>query len=288
MEQLGPISAPDLTGIHEEALAWTRRDGFDRAMAVFCEEMVAFHSGRQVANLGMGHTLIWAIAALIVYFDQARPEGVTFTEIAHLCEAGGLGGRKAAKSAIDALRSGGLVTALPRPEDRRARRLRPTQKLLDLEHDNIVGRLKALELTQPLPGRAEELGRGPRALHAFLGGNVEAFVHARFRLYDGFSEVQAFMDRSCGYMILLDLLRRAHAGEDDLAMTEASPSDLSARFDISRAHVRKLLTRAHERGWIAAELETGRIRLDPGFHRRMRHWIGVEFVWMWRLVAPSF
>jgi len=278
------IPAPDVEGILEEAELWTELPLFDYAMKRFCFEMVAFHGGSRIANLGMGHTLAWAAAVLIVYLDHQRAEGVTSTEILRLCDAGGIGGRKAVGSAIDALRSAGLVSIHPKPNDARAKRLRPTAALFDLHHDNLAARLTALEILQPLSAPASEVARRLPTLLAFLGGNVEAFARTRFRLYDKFPEVRAFMDRSCGYMILLDLLRRVHFPGDEPLTSEASPSHLAAQFHVSRAHVRKLLQNAHENGWILAP-EGGQIILDPRFFRRMRLWIGAEFVWMWRLVG---
>jgi hypothetical protein len=276
------VAPPSSAGLVEEAAELTKRPGFDAAMLRFCEALVAFHSGRRVANLGAGRTLSWAVATLIVYLDHGEARGVDFTQILRLCEAGGLGARKAVKRVIDTQVATGLVTREARPEDARARRLRPAPALLALHHESLAARLGALELVQPLWGPARRIAHEPPTLMAFLGGNVEAFARAGFRLYDAFPEVRAFMDRACGYLILLELLRQASTGERDAA---ASATRLAERFDVSRAHVRKLSDMARANGWLAGARERGDFALDPAFVGRLRLWIGAEFVWTWRLVA---
>ena len=279
------VTPPSTAGLMAEAQAWTRRPAFDAALRRFCEGMVAFHSGRRVANVGLGRTLNWAAASFVVYLDHARPEGVGFSQILQICAAGGLGGRKAVRHALDALIATDLARLHDRPDDARVRRLRPTPALLALHRESLAARLSALELVQPLWAPGREIARDPAALYAFLGGNVEAFATARFRLYDEFPEVRAFMDRACGYLILLDLLRAAPFGARDADYARASR--LAEAFHVSRAHVRKLLAMAQAQGWLVEGPRRGDVALSPAFAARLRLWIGAEFVWLSRLVEGA-
>jgi len=287
MEQRDPISAPNLATLEDEARRLTQHPAFDRARAEFCDGLINFHVGRRLANIGIGHTLGWAVAALIVYLDHALPEGVTSAHLARLLTAGRLAGPKAVKGAINVLLSFGLIEQETHDADRRAKRLRPTDLLLDVQRDNVVARLSALEIVQPLPRPAREWGRENRVVIAFLGGNVRAFAHHKFRLYDGFPEIRAFMDRACGYLVLLDLLRRADDTRGGVIVTAASPSALASRFDISRAHVRKLLAAAQAQRWLEIDAHGGSVLLDSSFHQRLIIWIALELVWTWRLVRPD-
>jgi hypothetical protein len=287
MEQRDSICAPNLAALEDEARRLTQHPAFDRALTLFCDGLINFHVGRRLANVGMGHTLGWATAVLIVYLDHALPEGVTSAHLARLLTAGGLAGPKAVKGAINVLLSFGLIEQETHGADRRAKRLRPTALLLDVQRDNVVARLSALEIVQPLPRPAREWGRESRVVIAFLGGNVRAFAHHKFRLYDSFPEIRAFMDRACGYLVLLDLLRRADDASGGAIVTAASPSALASRFDISRAHVRKLLAAAQAQRWLDVDASVGCVFLDASFHRRLILWIALEFVWMWRLVRPD-
>jgi len=287
MNKIDSISLPNVEGILEEADEWTRRPGFDGAMQRFCLEMVASHSGSRIANFGMRHTLAWAVSVMIVYLDYRRAEGVTFSEIVRFCEAGGLGSRKAVRSVIDGLLSIGLLTVQSKPGDRRAKRLRPTDTLFELHYDNLAARLAALEMLQPQSVPATQAARRPSTLLAFLGGNVEAYARLKFRLYDQFPEVSAFMDRTCGYIILLDLLRQATAHGGAPVIVEALPVEMAARFHVSRAHVRKLLQEARDNGWFGLKPGGRQIVFHPVFYSRIRLWIGAEFAWMWRLVGQA-
>jgi hypothetical protein len=286
-EQRDSISEPDLAALEDEARMIETHPDFDRALGAFCDGLISFHSGRRLANLGLGYTLGWAVATLVLYLDHASPEGTTSAKLIELCTAGGLAGAKAVKGAVRVLLSFGLLAEETRPDDRRAKRLRPTELLFDIQTDNIVARMAALEILRPLPGPAREWGRRREVLLAFCRGNVEAFARHRFKLYDGFPEVRAFMDRACGYLVLLYILNSV--GPTSAAATPAtvSLSAIAARFDVSRAHVRKLLAAARDQGWLKGGSKRDQIFLEPSFHRRLRHWIALEFVWAWRLVGPN-
>jgi hypothetical protein len=287
MEQRDSFSAPNLAALEDEARRVIQHPAFDRARQVFCDGLINFHVRRRLTNIGLGYTLGWATAALVVYLDHALPEGVTSAQLIRLLTAGRLAGPKAVKGAINVLLSFGLIEQHARADDRRAKRLRPTDLLLDLQRDNIVARLSGLEIVQPLPSRACEWGRENSVVIAFLGGNVRAFAHHKFRLYDGFPEIRAFMDRACGYLVLLNLGRDAREAKDAGIVTVASPSALASRFDVSRAHVRKLLAAARAQRWLDIDANSGRVLLDASFHQRLMLWIALEFVWTWRLVRPD-
>lgn len=284
-KQRDSISAPDLATLEAEARALQAHPKFDHALAAFCDGMIGSYTGRRLANIGLGHTLGWVVSVLIIYLDHALPEGTTSAQLISLCTAGRLAGAKAVKGAIRVLLSFGLVAEEAHATDRRAKRLRPTQLLLDIHSENIVARLAALEIIQVLPKPATEWGRERSVMLAFFGGNIEALTQSGFRLYDGFPEIRAFMDRACGYLILLDLLNGVVPTRNG-ATTTALPSALAARFDVSRAHVRKLLAMAQNAGWLQFEPKRDQVLLESTFHGRLRHWVALEFVWTWRLVRP--
>jgi hypothetical protein len=287
MKQKDPSFGPDLAGLQNEALALQQHPNFDRALAAFCSGMVGFHTGRRLANIGLGHTLGWAISVLVIYLDHAAPEGTTAAQLVKLCTSGSLSGAKAVKGSIRVLLALKLVEKEAHRTDRRAKRLRPSELLLQIHHDNIVARLTALEFVQPLPQPAIRWGRERSVLLSYFGGNTKAFARSKFRLYDGFPEIRAFMDRASGYPILLDILNSVTATTNGGIAATASPSAIAARFDISRAHVRKLLAMACDNGWMEFQKERNQILIERNFHQRLRHWIALEFVWIWRLVRPD-
>ena len=176
-----------------------------------------------------------------------------------------------------------MIAAEDEPGRGLPRRLRPTPKLIETMHQNLTVRLAAIERVIPWPAPAAEWARAPGVLAAFVGGQVAAYSQENFLLFDCFPEVRAFMDRHCGYLVLLDALGRAEATTEGAAAS-APPSEVARKFAISRAHVRKLFGAAAAHGWLVYE-PGGRIAFSAESYGRLRLWIGHEFVWTRRLLA---
>lgn len=287
MKQRDSNTAPDRAALDQEARALRAHPDYDQAVRAFCRGMIDTHAGRRLANIGLGHTLGWAVAVLIVYLDHVSPEGTTTAQLVELCTRGGLAGPKAVKGAISTLLSFELIGQDDHPNDRRAMRLRPLPLLLDIQADNVAARLAALEIVQPLPAPANDWGRQREVMLAFYGGNVEAFARHQFRLYDGFPEIQAFMDRASGYLLLLELLRNCGPADSAGIPSAVAPSALAPRMDVSRTHLNKLLVAARDEGWLAIKPRSGEVFLAPDFHQRLQHWIALEMVWTWWLVRDA-
>lgn len=287
MKQRDTNSPPDRTALEQEASALRAHPGFDRAVRAFCQGMIETHAGRRLANIGLAHTLGWATAVLVVYLDHVSPQGTTTSQLVQLCTTGGLAGPKAVRGAIRTLLSFELIAEEDHPTDRRARRLRPRPLLLDIQADNVAARLAALEIVQPLPAPANDWGRRRHVMLAFYGGNVEAFARHQFRLYDGFPEIQAFMDRASGYLLLLELLQNCGPAAGAGIPSAVQPAVLAPRMDVSRTHLNKLLAAARDEGWLAVRPRSGEVLLDPDFHARLQHWIALELVWTWWLVREA-
>jgi hypothetical protein len=283
-EQGDGFSPPDRATLEAEAAALTSHPAFDAAALAFCRGMTGFHAGRWVLNVGLSDTPRFVVAALVIHLDAAWPGGATTARVARLCQAGGLAGPKAAKGALSVFRAAGLIRDRPDGSDRRARRLAPTPALLGLMCENLTMRLQAQEALTPLPAAAADWAATEGVLAAFLGRNIEAYAGMDFRLYDGFPEVRAFMDRQCGYLILLELVA-AQLAVSCGAVPRLSLSALAQRFDVSRAHVRRLLTDGLAHGWLRVCGHGGDVAVEPETFARLRFWIALEFAWTWRLVG---
>jgi hypothetical protein len=274
-------AAPDRARLVEEAQALTAHPEFDDAMRAFCRNLTDFHARSR--RVGITDTITWSIAVLVMHCDATEPNGVNASRLVAVCRSGGLSGVDAAHNAIDALIDGGMIVAedaagpgLPRP-------LRPTPKLVETMHENLTVRLAAIEPVIPWPAPAQTWARAPGVLAAFLGGNVAAYSQQNFLLFDCFPEVRAFMDRHCGYLVLLDALGRAKATTEG-ATAWAPPSEIAGKYAVSRAHVRKLFGAAAAHGWLAYR-PGGRIAFSAESYGRLRLWIGHEFAWTRRLLA---
>ena len=285
MKQRDSNSAPDRAALEDEARASQAHPDFDRAVKALCQGMIDTHARpaprqyRPRPHFGLGD----CGADCLSRSYQARGDDLVGARCG-LLAAGVEGGEGRHQEPI-VLRADRKRRA---PMNRRATRLRPTQLLLDIQtSENIVARLAALEIVQPLPLPAHEWGRRRSVMLAFYGGNVEAFARHRFRLYEGFPEIQAFMDRACGYLVLLDMLQKAGPASSAGVPTTVLPSALAPRLNVSRTHINKLLATAQDEGWLKVGPKRSEIFLEPTFYRRLRDWVALEFVWTWWLVRAA-
>ena len=88
--------------------------------------------------------------------------------------------------------------------DRRARCLCPTPALIETMQDNLTIRFSAMEPVIAWPKPAIEWARTEGMLAAYVQGNVVAHRRERHILLEHFPEVRIFMDRHCGYHILME------------------------------------------------------------------------------------
>jgi hypothetical protein len=144
--------------------------------------------------------------------------------------------------------------------------------------ENLAMRLEAQAQLTPFPEPAAAWARRPGVLEAFVRGNVEAFAGAGFRLDADTPEVRAFMEPQCGYLVLLALVQASLGGET------WTLSAMATRFDVSRAHIRKLLAMGQAKGWLVGG-GGATPALSPAARAELRRWIGREFAWTARLVA---
>lgn len=187
------------------------------------------------------------------------------------------------RNAIALLRQSGMILVDGRAANGSAQRLRPAPQLVATMQSELALRLAAMEPVMEWPKPAAEWARTEGVLMAFVRGNVEAYRRERFTLYSAFPEIRAFMDRHCGYLILMDSLTRL-AVSNGGASAVLPLSEMSRKYDVSRAHVRKLFRAAAARDWLIFE-DGGRLTIPATTFSRFRLWFGHEFVWTHRLVG---
>ena len=164
-----------------------------------------------------------------------------------------------------------------------AHRLRPTPALVKTMQDNLFIRFSALEPIITWPKPAAEWARTNGVLSNFVRGNVIAYRRNRHILFETFPEVRIFMDRHCGYHILMEVfscLKISALG----ASGTVSLSDVGNKFAVSRAHVRKLLIAATDQNWLKYE-PGGQVTINPHSLARYRLWFGHEFTWIRRVAG---
>lgn len=274
---------PDLTDLIEEAEAHTRHPGFDAAMRAFCRGLADFHAAGSASKAGVVDTITFAVAVLVLYLDAHAPEKANASHLVATCAEGKLAGATAVRNAIASLWRDGMIAATEPINAGQPRRLSPTAALVETMKDNLSVRLSAMEPVLRWPKPAAEWARTKGVLEAFVRGNVEAYRRERHVLFERFPEIRSFMDRRCGYHILLDVLGRLEMSSSG-ASTVVPLSEVADRFAVSRTHVRKLFKAAADRGWMNLQARGG-LTIGRESLARYRLWFGLEFTWARRLVG---
>ena len=152
----------------------------------------------------------------------------------------------------------------------------PTEKLVETLHQRWRSNFEAIRLVLPEGADALAALQRPEFTPAFVGQFTEHFL-AGFRFVDYAPEVQLFIERNAGLVMLFNIML---AGERDdtfppMRPVRVSISALATRFGVSRAHVRKLLRDAEVSGLLErAGVEEGRLMLSAGFRAAMETVVG--------------
>jgi len=275
---------PDPDNIELEAASYVEHPQFDVAMRAFCGGLAEFHSVARTRRTGGVDTITWAVTMLVIYLDAYSPQHANAAQIVAICQEGRLSVATATRNAIALLRQAGMITADGAAGGGRAHRFSPTPALIETTQDNLAIRFAAMEPLIAWPKPAGEWARTDSVLLAFARGNVEALRYGGYKLYDNFPEVRNFMDRRCGYLVLLYSLARLEMSADG-GTAVMCLSEVAADFAVSRAHIRKLFAEATARRWLSFEPGSGRLVVSAQALARYRLWFGHEFAWMRRLTA---
>ena len=248
-------------------------------MLAFCRGLADFHATGLSGRGGVVDTVTFAVAMLTLYFDRYGPERANANYFAALCADGKLAGATAVRNAIARHLHAGMILAeeprvagaAPSPETD-AKALRGDRGV------DLAVRLAAIEPVIAWPKPAAEWAETDGALDGFVRGNVEAYRRARYTLFQKFPEVRGFMDRHCGYHILLDALARMEA-RDKGAFGVLRLHEVAARFAVSRAHVRKLFAAANARAGGAPLEAAALLRTDGETLDSFRSWSRLWCAW---------
>jgi hypothetical protein len=274
---------PDLANVEDEAKQHVEHPAFDEAMLAFCRGLADFHSVALSRRAGVVDTVTWAVALLVLYLHEHAPERANASRLVAICAQGQLAGATAVRNAIALMRQGGMIVSDEPSTTGLAHRLRPTAALIATMQDNLAIRFSAIEPVIAWPKPAAAWARTDGVLSSFVRGNVEAYRRERHILFEPFPEVRTFMDRHCGYHILMEIISRLAISEQG-ASGIVSLSGVSDKFAVSRPHVRKLLQAASERDWLSYE-SSGQLTIGAHALARYRLWFGHEFTWIRRVAG---
>jgi DNA-binding MarR family transcriptional regulator len=255
----------DLPAHHslEEILAHPR---FVEARNAMVREMLALYEHDAFLNrllLQVGRNLVFVVIMCLDarYREDDRATWPTLRAVARAMAGFNLASpRRVADLVSRLIKTGYLAQAVAR-QDRRARILRPTKKMIVQDQDWLRSHYMPLQVLYPKPGYGRIMRRDPAFQRAQRLVSASFFPFAAQTLARHPAMVQ-FMIREGGIMILIKLI--ALTGPKADTTREIVYSDIGARFGVSRTQVRNLLQEAEKAGFVRLSQQGGRyVQLTP-------------------------
>jgi hypothetical protein len=247
----GPLSAAAIAELRAHP-------GFPNAMRTLFGGMLALYRGNRLLNMLINDRGRLLIGWLALYLREGgapdgRGSGFGIGQMKALCAAAGLAspGRTAAMLAV--LRMSGHIASASAPQDRRRHILVPTEKLRAAHRDRWRHVVAALREIDPETAALVTID-DPDFLAAYVRASADEFLGG-IRFVDLAPEVELFLDRNAGLMVLFSLMLGG-TDKDTVPPRQPVPLSISAlanRFGVSRVHVRTLLRDAELQGLIRRE-----------------------------------
>ena len=174
------------------------------------------------------------------------------------------------RTLVDMLQHHGAIEIVPSERDRRSLRLVPTDLLHDTHLvwlESVLPAVTEMFVLPPLQADREALrGLARRYATSIMLRNLMD----RFTIFDGFPEVETFMNRRHGYLLVLEL-----ACHDGLH-TEVRRAEAAKRYGVSPAHIATLLADAEKKGWLTRVPRASDVELSSWFAERLDIWVARE------------
>ncbi len=263
-------NAPDLT---EEAIASLQgHPGFEAAMLAAATAIIDLYRDNWVLNRLVNDRGRFILGLMIIslHFAADHDEGFTPAQLQETAGAAGVCSPGRITAFLASLRLLGLLRPVP-TEDRRQRRLVPTERFLALHRERWRRLFEALAMIRPEGETAITALNDP----VFIGGFARALVAAHcsgLRMAQFVPEVRSAVERDAGFTVLLSLLLA------EVTEQSASIAVLARRFSVSRAHVLMVLREAERWGLAAPVGPRGGYRAGPGLGAVMRRFFAIMFL----------
>lgn len=262
-------AGPDLGTAAVAALV--NHPGFDKVMLTTATGTIDLYRGQWALNRLVNDRgrFVPGLMILDLHFTGGGA-GFTTAQLRSEAAAHGICSPGRINALLASLRLLGFLKPVE-AEDRRVRRLAPTERFLALHRARWDRQFEVLALIR------DEAETARRALHnsAFLGAFAHALVAAYrggARVMDLVPELQPTAERDAGLMMLFSLLTGASAGE------AVSISTLSRRFLVSRAHVLAVLREAQEARLAVPTGPRGGFAAGPALLATLRRFFAIMFL----------
>jgi hypothetical protein len=258
-------AAPDSTAI-ARLRAHPR---FPEAAKYIAEALTEIYEGNRIMNTMLNERARGQIGYLILMMQwasssQHAAQGVTMARMKAACTRMNYCSPNRVESIMAVMRLFGYIRLETDPYDHRVKVIVPTEKLIGNYVERWRRHFHAMTLIMP----EGETGLAALKHEHFAGAFVREISReysAGLRVANASREIDTFLDRNCGMMILLFLVSKGVPDETITGALRAtvSISGLARRFGVSRPHVRKLLADAEAEGLVGDATGETPIRLLP-------------------------
>jgi biotin operon repressor len=230
---------------------------FAAAVMAAATAMVEQYHGHWILNRLVNDRgrFILGLMILDLHFIDGGGEGFTAGRLREIAGASGVCSPGRITAFLAALRLVGFLRPIA-ADDRRLRRLAPTERFLDFHRDRLRKLFGALAAIDPAGDAAIAALHRPEFLAIFAHTLSVAFRRG-FRVADFVPELRPTVERDAGLTMLFALL------VEDAAGRAVSIASLAQRFSVSRAHVLTVMREAEHAGLAMPAGPRGGYRAGP-------------------------
>jgi biotin operon repressor len=245
---------------------------FDAAMLAAATAVVEQYRGHWLLNRLVNDRgrFVLGLMILDLHFNEGGGVGFTAGRLREVAGANGVCSPGRITAFLAALRLVGFLHQVA-ADDRRLRRLAPTERLLDLHRDRLRSLFKALALIDAAGDEAVAALHSPAFIGAFTH-DLSAAYRSGLRISGLVPEIRSTVERDAGLTMLFSLLI-AEASERPVSIAA-----LAERFSVSRAHVLTVLREAERAGLAIPAGPRGGYRAGPALAATLRRFFAIMFL----------
>lgn len=238
----------------ERTLAFRQQAQFAEALPRYAALMLKYFSdnlllNRVVTEAWRFEMLVYALYLHDTYDPENPGSGLTVSNLQDMCLRQNCASRGRVVAILGIMRVGGFVRQVRSESDRRIKHLVPTRKFLDIVEGWNNRIFQIIDAVHPAERLAEAHLTRPQLGRAMRCRGAESLL-AGWKLLDHYPEVNHFVARDGGWMLLLHCVAEALKQRGDFGVGPVAV-DLGAfgkKFAVSRSHLRRTLESAHDAG----------------------------------------
>ena len=253
--------------------------------------LLGLYRGNRFLNVLLndrGRVLIGMFALYLHYWsaDGDSAPGLTVTRMQGLCAETGVASGGRVRVLLSLMRAAAFLETVA-GDDRRRQLLQPGDRLISMQRERWDLQIRTTAMVFPEVARAQQVLHRDDFVATLVRQLLDPF-RAGFRVLEPIPELILFSDRNAGLVILFDLLASGTAG-DTFPPRQPFPISISAlarKFQVSRAHIQKLLRDAAKERFIE-RIGDDQLRLLPRLSDAAQTFFAVVFAYFARGVRTA-